>query len=88
MPPSVIDHVNDLLRCRVYAYLFTGLVLALELHHTIDHGKERIVTSLPHIGSGMDLSPALTNNDRTRVHLLAVVPLYAEVLRIAVSAIS
>ncbi len=76
------------LRCRVYAHLFTGLVLALKLHHAVDLGKERIITSLAHVLSGMYFRAPLTDNDRPCVHLLAVVPLHTEVLGIAVSSIS
>ena len=76
-----------LLYSLVDTHLLAGLVVALELHHTRDLGKERVVVALAHVIAGMELGPALPYDDRTCVHLLAVEALHAEVLRIAVSAV-
>src|SRR5512147_768683 len=78
----------EMLRCRVHAHLFAGLVLALELHHAGDLGKKRVVAPFADVHAGMDPRPVLTHDDRARIHLLAVEPLHAEVLRVAVSAVS
>ena len=74
-------------RFRVHAHLLAKFVLALKLDHAIDLGKERIIASLAHVHSGMDLGPALTNDDRAGEDLLACVTLHAQVLRIAVPSI-
>ncbi len=79
MPPSQYILFVNRLRfcrrlCRVHAHLFAGLVIALELHHAVDLGKERIVAALAHVLTRVDLGPALTHDDRSRVHLLAVIP--------------
>ena len=70
-------------RFRVNAHLLAHLVLALELDHAVDLGKERIIASLAHVHSGMDLGPALTNDDRAGEDLLACISLHTQVLPIA-----
>jgi hypothetical protein len=76
-------------RCRcVDAYLLAGLVVALELHHAVHLGKERIVAAFSNVRSGMELRAALTNDDRPCMDRLAVIPFYAKVLRVAVSTVS
>ena len=76
------------LRRRVYAHLFTGFVLALKLHHSVDLGEEGIIASLADIHTRMDFGPALADNDRSCVYQLSIVPFHAEVLRIAISTVS
>ena len=73
---------------RVNAHLLAGLVVPLELDHPVDLGEERVIAALADVVARVELCPALTHDDRSRVDLLAVVALHAEVLRFAVSAVS
>ncbi len=90
MPPlkMIIDKSRDLRRWCVDTHLLAGLVVALEFHYAVDFGKERIVAALSHIRAGMELRPALPDNDRSRVDRLAVIPFHTEVLGLAVSSVS
>ncbi len=62
------------------AYLQTGSVLAFEADYSIDHCKEGIIRSLPHIRSGMKLRPALSDEDISGADNLPAKPFYAKTL--------
>ncbi len=80
---------NERLRLsRVHAHLLARLVFALVLHHAVDPGEERIVAPLAHVRARVELGPALPNENRTRMHLLAVKPFDPEILGLAVSSVS
>ena len=89
MPPLDYPWTMKFLLYRfVNAHLLAGPVVALEFHYTCNLGKKRVITALAHVIAGMELCPALSYDDRTGVHKLAIETLYAEVLRIAISSIS
>jgi hypothetical protein len=84
----VIDPLSNHLRHSVHAHLLAGLVVPLKLYHPVDLCKKRIITPFAHVHARVEPGPALTHNNGPCMHCFAIVPLYAEELRIAVSSIS
>ena len=54
----------------------------------VDFGEERIVLSKTHVESGLESTAALTDENRSACHDVAVVTLDAEPLRVAVSPVA
>ena len=75
------------LRRRVYAHLFTGFVLALKLHHSVDLGEEGIIASLADIHTRMDFGPALADNDGTGRDPLAAIGLHSQALCVTITTV-
>src|SRR5688572_6835151 len=61
-----------------------GAVIA-ELHRAVDLREERVVLAEPDVEAGAEPAPALTHQDRPAGDDVAVEPLDAEALRIAVA---
>ena len=74
-------------RDRVHTHFFPRFVVTLKLDHTVDFREKRVITPLANIRTRMNPGAALTNNDRAGMHLLAVITLHTQILRIAVPAV-
>src|SRR5512138_2302871 len=62
--------------------------VVLELHAAADLREQRVVLAAPHVEPGQELAPALAHEDRPAGDDVAVEPLHAETLRVAVAAVA
>jgi hypothetical protein len=60
----------------------------MEMHLAVDQSEQRIVRGPADIFTGMNPGTALANDDAARSDHLAIVPLHAEKLRIAIPAVA
>ena len=67
--------------------LFTVLAHALELHSAVNLGEQGIVAALAHVGAGMDVSAALTNQHVAGQNELTIGALDAQSLGLGVTAV-
>ena len=72
----------------MHAHLLVKLALALEAHDTIHLGKEGVILADAHVQAGMHLGAPLTNQDVAGQHELAISPLRAQALGLAVAAVT
>jgi hypothetical protein len=66
----------------------TARPVVFELHTARDLGEERIVFAETDVGARLEATPALTHENRSARNEIAVVPLDAEALRVAIAAVS
>src|SRR4029077_4775029 len=72
----------------VHADLQAPLVLVLELHMSVRHGKQGVVAGAANVLPRMELGPALPHQDISRPHELAPIALDAQVLRVRIPAVA
>lgn len=51
-----------------YAYFFSVFTEVIELHDTVDQGKQRKVSSQSHVSAGMDLRSSLSDENVAGSH--------------------
>lgn len=93
---DVIDKCSGLHRNNAIAALFCRLdrldadhfAVLLELNRSLFQREKREIAAAANILARMELRPALTHENRSRLNQLTVKPLYATALRITVTTVS
>jgi len=62
--------------------------VVFELDRAGDLREQRVVLAQPDVQAGTELPAALSDEDRTARHDVAIEPLHAEALRVAVAAVA
>src|SRR5258706_8509763 len=75
-------------RDRIHAHLEPFLVLMLELHHAVPHGKQRVVRRAAHVGAGVKLGAALAHDDGAGRDEFPAEALHAQILGIRVAPVA
>jgi len=74
--------------CRFDGYKTSGIAFVDELDHAGDLGEKSIVLAPANVGARLNRCATLPHNDGATMHKLSAKCLYAEALRIGVTAVS
>ena len=84
---NIRGETANLLGDLVHGDLLAVLAHALELHLAVHQGEQGVVGALTHVGAGVDVAAALTNQNVAGQNELTVGTLHAQALGLGVTAV-